>query len=67
MTQLIDGLKEEGLSLGWFVTAGEFEEDAEDYLSKQLEGTSMKIQLVDGRQLAGIVIDNGLENIEGLG
>jgi predicted Mrr-cat superfamily restriction endonuclease len=64
---LIEGMKQEGLSLGWFVTAGELAKDADDYLSKKLDGSTMEVLLVDGPQLAGMVIDNGLENMEGLG
>jgi len=64
--ELIEGMKQEELSLGWFVTSGEFESDAEEYLSKRLEGSTMEVLLVDGLQLAGMVIDDGLENMEGL-
>ena len=62
--QLIKGMEQEGLSLGWLVTSAEFEKNAEEYLGKKLEGSTMEIFLVDGLQLAGMIIDNGLENMD---
>jgi len=61
--QLLKGMVEEGLSFGWFVTSGEFEEDAEEYLTQKLAKSSMQVSLVDGEQLAGMIIDSGLENV----
>jgi predicted Mrr-cat superfamily restriction endonuclease len=61
--QLLKGMEEEGLSFGWFVTSGEFEEDAEEYLTQKLAKSSMQVSLVDGEQLAGMIIDSGLENV----
>jgi len=60
--QLIEGLDKENLSLGWFVTSGTFEKGAEEHLAKQLEGRAMQIQLVDGEQLAGMLVEAGLAN-----
>jgi predicted Mrr-cat superfamily restriction endonuclease len=61
--QLIKGLEAENLSLGWFVTSGLFQKDAEDYLEKKLAGTALQVFLVDGEQLAGMIIDGGLETL----
>ena len=63
LRQLITGLEKENLTQGWFVTAGTFSDDAEEYLEKEVEGTGFQISLVDGNQLASMIIDSGLENI----
>lgn len=61
--QLIEGMEQEDLSFGWFVTSAAFEDGAEDYLNKRLAGTGMQIQLVDAEQLASLIIDSGLQPI----
>jgi predicted Mrr-cat superfamily restriction endonuclease len=61
--QLIKGMEEEDLSFGWFVTSATFEDSAEDHLGKRLAGTAMQVWLVDGDQLASLIIDSGLENV----
>jgi predicted Mrr-cat superfamily restriction endonuclease len=61
--QLIKGMEAENLSLGWFVTSGMFQKDADDYLEKKLAGSALQVFLVDGEQLAGMIIDSGLENL----
>jgi len=61
--QLIKGLEEENLSAGWFVTSAQFAKDAEDYLEKKLAGSATQVLLVDGEQLAGMIVDTGLENL----
>lgn len=63
LDQLVTGLEKEDLSQGWYVTAARFQDDAEAYLAKKLEGTGTRISLVDGEQLARLMIDNGLQNI----
>jgi predicted Mrr-cat superfamily restriction endonuclease len=61
--QLIKGMEAENLSLGWFVTSGIFQKDAEEYLEKKLAGSALQIFLVDGEQLAGMIIDSGLNTL----
>jgi len=61
--QLLKGMEEENLSAGWFVTSARFQKDAEDYLEKKLVGSAIQVFLVDGEQLAGMIIDSGLENL----
>jgi predicted Mrr-cat superfamily restriction endonuclease len=61
--ELLKGMEEERLLFGWFVTSGKFAEDAEEYLAKKLEESSMQVSLVDGEQFAGMIIDSGLENV----
>jgi restriction endonuclease Mrr len=63
LDQLKMGLEKENLTQGWFITAGVFKDDAQEYLEKKLEGSGMQISLVDGAQLAAMIIDSGLENI----
>lgn len=60
---LIRGMEEEGVARGWFVTSGDFAEDAEEALRQQLEGKNLEIQLVDGETFAGLIVDAGLKNI----
>ncbi len=63
LDQLKLGLEKENLTQGWFITAGIFSENAQEYLEKMLEGSGIQISLVDGAQLAAMIIDSGLENI----
>ena len=46
-----------------FVTSAQFAKDAEDYLEKKLAGSATQVLLVDGEQLAGMIVDTGLENL----
>lgn len=62
--QLIKGLEEEELSLGWLVTSGTIQESAQAELEKQLAGTNLQIQLVDGELLAGMIVDVGLQQMD---
>lgn len=61
--QLLKGLEAEDLTYGWFVTSGDFENSAEEYLEKKLAGTSLQVFLVDGEQFAGMLVDDGLESL----
>jgi restriction endonuclease Mrr len=63
LDQLKIGLEKENLTQGWFITAGVFSDNAQEYLEKKLEGSGIQISLVDGAQLAAMIIDSGLENI----
>ncbi len=59
--QLLKGLEAENLTNGWFVTSGAFEQGVEEYLESKLAGTNLQVFLVDGEQLAGIIVDGGLK------
>ena len=61
--QLCNGLKEENVSLGWLVTSADFAADVQPYLEQQVAGSGLEISLVDGRQLAEIIVDGGLERL----
>lgn len=61
--QLLKGLEAENLTNGWFVTSGTLEATAEEYLEGKLAGTNLKVFLVDGEQLAGMIVDGGLESL----
>lgn len=61
--QLCAGLKEENVSLGWLVTSADFATDVQSYLEQQVAGSGLEISLVDGRQLAEIIVDCGLERL----
>jgi predicted Mrr-cat superfamily restriction endonuclease len=63
LDQLKTGLEKENLTQGWFITAGSFSDDAQEYLEDKFEGSGVKISLIDGVQLAAMIIDSGLENI----
>lgn len=61
--QLCNGLKEENVPLGWLVTSADFAADVQPYLEQQVAGSGLEISLVDGRQLAEIIVDGGLERL----
>jgi predicted Mrr-cat superfamily restriction endonuclease len=61
--QLRSGLKEEGLAVGWLVSSADFAPDVQEYLEKQVAGSDLEINLVDGQQLAEIIVDCGLERL----
>ena len=63
LDQLVEGLVNENLTQGWFVTTGVFSNTAAEYLESKVEGSGLQISLVDGEQFAGLIIDCGLENI----
>jgi predicted Mrr-cat superfamily restriction endonuclease len=58
--QLAEGMDAEGASLGWLVTSGIFSDEAKRRRD-EIEGRSgYEIQLVDGEQLASLIVDGGL-------
>ncbi len=61
--QLWNGLKEEDVTLGWLVTSADFAPDVQRYLEEKVAASGLEISLVDGRQLAEIIVDYGLERL----
>ena len=60
--QLVNGMDAEGTQLGLFVTSGSFNESAEKYAQELLE-EGYRIELVDGTQLATLIVEGGLAKI----
>jgi predicted Mrr-cat superfamily restriction endonuclease len=58
--QLAEGMDAEGASLGWLVTSGVFSDQAEKRRDEIEEESGYEIQLVDGEQLAALIVDGGL-------
>jgi predicted Mrr-cat superfamily restriction endonuclease len=58
--QLRDGMDAEGATLGWLVTSGTFSEETEKRKDEIEDETGYEIQLVDGEQLAALIVDGGL-------
>ncbi len=58
--QLRDGMDAEGATLGWLVTSGTFSEETEELKNEIEDETGYEIQLVDGEQLAALIVDGGL-------
>jgi hypothetical protein len=50
----------EGATLGWLVTSGTFSEETEMRKDEIEDETGYEIQLVDGEQLAALIVDGGL-------
>ena len=62
--QLIEGMNAEGAFIGWVVTTGEFKENVEIYKSQKEEESGYKIELIDGKRLAEIIIRNGISILD---
>ncbi len=60
--QLIKGLKAEDLTTGWLVTSGEIPEELDSYLESVQTSEELNLATVDGRQLAEMIIDFGLQD-----
>jgi predicted Mrr-cat superfamily restriction endonuclease len=60
--QLLKGMEEEDLSFGWFVTSAQYEPNAQEYLEGKAAGKGMQVFLVDGEQLASMIVEAGLAN-----
>jgi predicted Mrr-cat superfamily restriction endonuclease len=60
--QLVTGMEAEGATMGWVVTSGVFSEDAQRRLSEVEVERSLRIELVDGEQLAAMVVEGGLRS-----
>ena len=56
--ELCEGMDAENASIGWVVTSGLFSEEAIEY-SQEIEG--YQIDLIDGVQLATIIVEEGIK------
>jgi len=61
--QLIHGIEAAEAGLGVLVTSGTISEEAKEYAKAYYEESGIQIVLVDGEQLAGIIVDHGLNII----
>ena len=63
--QLTRGIEEgsERVTLGMVVTSGNFSPEAEDAAKLYEEGGGIRIELVDGEQFAGLIVDHGLNKV----
>ena len=62
--ELVRGMQAEGAVVGLVVTAGKFSAEAQDRCEKAQEDTGFHIELVDGEQLAAMIVDGGLSSIQ---
>jgi predicted Mrr-cat superfamily restriction endonuclease len=61
--QLLDGMEAEQADLGIVATSGVFSEDAADFVAELIEAGT-RVELVDGEQLAAMIVDCGLGTVE---
>ena len=63
--QLTSGITEgsEPVTLGMVVTSGNFSPEAEKAARSYEENAGIRIELVDGEQLAGLIVEHGLANV----
>jgi len=61
--QLVGGMEAEGTGLGWVVTSGRFSEEASDRKVELEEQRGFRIELVDGEQLAAMIVEGGLKEM----
>lgn len=58
--QLIKGIEAESANLGIVITSGTISDEATDTAEKYYNEKGIKIELVDGEQLAKLIIENGI-------
>jgi restriction endonuclease Mrr len=63
--QLINGMQAESADLGWIVTSGSYSEETISYVAEVCERDGIRIELIDGEQLAALIVANGLINSAG--
>jgi HJR/Mrr/RecB family endonuclease len=63
--QLVRGMEAEGTDLGWVVTSGTYSEEALDRKTKVEEDLGFRLELVDGEQLAAMIVEGGLKEVYG--
>ena len=63
--QLIQGMHAEDATVGWVVTSGTFSAMAEKKRVELEEDTGFRIELIDGEQLAALIVENGLRSVIG--
>lgn len=57
---LAEGMEQEDATHGWVVTAGTYEEEAEERRAQLEEQRGIHLELIDGEQLAALVVEGGL-------
>ena len=60
INKLAQGMEAEEADLGIVATSGTFSPEAEDRATRLREDEGLRIELLDGEQLAAIIIENGL-------
>ena len=60
--QLIRGIDAESADLGMIVTSGTVSEEAVSFAEQFFVGTGTKIELVDGEQLAKLIVEHGIKS-----
>jgi restriction endonuclease Mrr len=63
LEELIRGMAAEQATLGWFITSGSFSPEVIRRAEQAQEELGLRIELVDGEQLAALVVEGGLRNI----
>ena len=58
--QLVAGMRHHGADMGMVVTSGSISPEAEEYAEEISKDEGTRIELVDGEQLAGIIVEHGL-------
>jgi predicted Mrr-cat superfamily restriction endonuclease len=61
--QLVAGMEAEQISLGWVATSGSFSEEAVARKTEIEESRGISIELVDGDQLAAMIVEGGLRAV----
>ncbi len=57
LDHFVDGLKQEGIAIGWFITSGEFADDFEDHAQRLSEKHGKQIHAISGAEFAALVVD----------
>ena len=65
--QLIRGIENgrEPVTLGMVITSGEFSPEAAAEAERYAQGGGISIELVDGEQFAGLIVEHGLDKVMG--
>ncbi len=58
--QLINGLEAEEADLGMVVTSGSISEEASRVAQQYFDEKSIRIELIDGEQLAKLIVEHGI-------
>ena len=61
--QLVEGMEAEQASLGWVATSGSFAPEAFDRKAEHEEQRGFQIELIDGDQLAAMIVEGGLHAV----
>jgi len=67
LDQLVQGMEAEGADLGWVVTSGKFSEKATQYKAQLEDQQGYRIELIDGEQLAALIVEGGLKAVSASG